>query len=339
MKNRSGTIDFWDVSRDYVYHYLPNIRRASPNTTNAYRDGVNLFIDYLEGKKGYVRKSLTFDDFTRENLKDFLDWLLNVQKYAAKTCNLRLTAIHSLLEYASNENDQVIPIYLKSLTVKGTKEETHSIEYFEKSQMQAILAAPVIKQKSERRNQVILILMYDTAARVQEVLDLTLGSLHLDSKVPFITIFGKGSKCRNVPLMSKTVAHLKHYLKGFHNSSTNEDPVFYATTHGIRHKLSDDSLQKMIKKYCRQCAANGVEMPIKPHCHMIRKTRAMDLYQNGVPLTHIQQLLGHENISTTSGFYAFATLDTLAKFMNRNTEPASEKKWNDKHVLEQIYRL
>jgi integrase len=66
---------------------------------------------------------------------------------------------------------------------------------------------------------------------------------------------------------------------------------------------------------------------------------AMDLYQNGVPLTHIQQLLGHENISTTSGFYAFATLDTLAKFMNRNTEPASEKKWNDKHVLEQIYRL
>jgi site-specific recombinase XerD len=339
MKNRSKTIGFWDISRDYIYHYLPHIRKASSNTTTAYREGVNLFIDYLEGKKDYARKTLTFDDFTRENLKDFLDWLLNVQKYATKTCNLRLTAIHSLLEYASSEDDRFIPIYLKSLTVKGVKEESHAIEYFEKPQMQAILAAPVIKQKLDRRNLVMLILMYDTAARVQEVLDLTLGSLHLDSKVPFITIFGKGSKYRNVPLMSKTVAHLKHYLKEFHNSSTNEDSVFYATTHGIRHKLSDDSLQKMIKKYCRQCTCNGVEMPVKPHCHMIRKTRAMDLYQNGVPLTHIQQLLGHENISTTSGFYAFATLNTLAKSMKCNAEHASEKKWNDKHVLAQIYRL
>jgi integrase/recombinase XerD len=67
----------------------------------------------------------------------------------------------------------------------------------------------------------------------------------------------------------------------------------------------------------------------------------MDLYKNGVPLAHIQQLLGHENMSTTTGFYAFATLDTLAKALNiaNKTSNKEEKKWNDKEVLKKIYRL
>ncbi len=83
-------------------------------------------------------------------------------------------------------------------------------------------------------------------------------------------------------------------------------------------------------------------MPTKPHCHMIRKTRAMDLYQNGVPLPHIQQLLGHEDMSTTSDFYAFATLDTLSKSMkasNQGKDTDTIKKWKDKNILKAMYRL
>ena len=81
-------------------------------------------------------------------------------------------------------------------------------------------------------------------------------------------------------------------------------------------------------------------MPRKPICHMIRKTRAMDLYKGGMPLAHIQQLLGHENISTTSGFYAFATLDMLAKALQKaNSQGLDDKKWNDEEVLKKLYRL
>jgi len=82
-------------------------------------------------------------------------------------------------------------------------------------------------------------------------------------------------------------------------------------------------------------------MPDKPHCHMIRKTRAMDLYKNGMPLAHIQQLLGHESMSTTSGFYAFATIDTLSKSMAAANREETEigKKWNKQEVLSRIYTL
>lgn len=339
MKNKQKAINFWTISKDYMNHYLPDIRKSSNNTISAYRAGINLFIDYLEENKQIRRQEVSFEDFSRQNIKDFVDWLINVKKLAIKTSNLRLTAIHSLLEYASAEDDRIIPLYLNARAIKGVKVNTNTIEYFEKYQMQALLAAPSSFKKSERRNQMMLILMYDTAIRVQETLDLCINSLHLHAEVPYLTVYGKGGKFRNIPLMAKTKQHLVRYLKEFHSTGNNNDPLFYTVTYGKKHKLSDDTMEKMIKRYALLCSEKEICMPSDSHCHMIRKTRAMDLYQNGVPLTHIQQLLGHENISTTSGFYAFATLDTLAKSLSNAGDDVTEKRWANPNILAQLYRL
>jgi site-specific recombinase XerD len=198
------------------------------------------------------------------------------------------------------------------------------------------------KNKTGRRNQTMLILYYDTAARISELLDLTVGNVHIRSETPHVTLHGKGGKYRNIPLMGKTVEHLKRYLREFHPDNTIENPMFYTVTHGIKHNLSADTVEGMLKKYAEICRHKGQEMPSMCYCHMLRKTRAMDLYQSGVPLTHIQQLLGHKDLSTTSGFYAFATLDTLAKSMaktdgGRNSEDI--KKWDDKAIFSKLYRL
>lgn len=339
MKNKSESILFWEKAREFIDHYLSDIRKASPNTVSSYRTGLNQFIDYLEQQKNKTRKGISFSDFTRANIKDYLDWLLNVKNLSPKTCNLRLTAIHSLMEYASAEDDKIMPLYLNACSIKGLKTESNTIEYFEKMQMKALLAAPKASKKTERRNQMILILMYDTGARVQEIIDLKVDSLHLYSSIPYITIFGKGRKYRNIPLMEKTKTHLERYLRDFHPNSQADVPLFFAITYGEKHRLSPDTLEQMVKRYSKACEKSGIEMPKNPHCHMIRKTRAMDLYQSGVPLTHIQQLLGHENISTTSGFYAFATLDTLANALKSTLDSPTDKKWNNQKVLAQIYRL
>ena len=346
MKNKKDISNnsrvFWKMSKEYISRQLPEIRKASPSTIKAYRESLNKFIDYLEAEKHISRADISFADFNRRNITDFLDWMLNIKKFAEKTCNLRITAIHALLEYAAYENaTDLMAIYLDACTVKGLKTSARPIEYFEGYQMKALLAAPDCTTRAGRRNQMMLILYYDTAARIAELLEMNLGQLHLEAEVPYLTILGKGRKYRNVPLMDKAVKHLKRYLKEFHPGNEPGMPLFYAKTYGVRHPLSHDTVEVMIKKYSWECIQNGTPMPDRPHCHMIRKTRAMDLYKNGMPLAHIQQLLGHESMSTTSGFYAFATVETLARSMaSANKEDSAEgRKWDNEDILKKIYSL
>ena len=345
MKSKNVSTDnniFWKTAKDFLSHNLPNIRKVSEHTINAYRDGINKYIGYLENERLIKRENISFSDFRRDDLKDYLNWMLNIKKYAKKTCNLRITAIHSLLEYAAYEyNTDLMSVYLEACTVKSVKAGNGPIEYFESKQMRALLAAPVASNRIGRRNQMMLVLYYDTAARISEIINATFEQIHLDSDVPYITILGKGRKYRNIPLMDKTVDHLKRYFKEFHSDCERENPLFYATTYGQKHHLSRDTVENLIKKYADSCSTDGISMPKKPHCHMIRKTRAMDLYKSGVPLAHIQQLLGHENMSTTTGFYAFATLDTLAKSLKEANKSFSNegKKWSHKEVLKQLYQL
>lgn len=334
---------FWKMSKDYINHQLPIIQNASQNTVNSYRTGLNMFIDYLEAQIGSSRDSISFKDFSRANIKSFMEWMREEKHYAEKTCNLRLTAIHSLLEYAANENCiELMSVYIEAKTVEGLTLASAPIEYFESYQMKALLDAPNTDRKTGRRNQMMLILYYDTGARISELLEITPQHLHLHDDIPFIEILGKGRQYRNVPLMDETIAHLKRYLGEFHDGKPGNTPLFYAFTHGTIHKLSPDTVENMIRDYSKKCETAGINMPKKPHCHMIRKTRAMDLYKNGMSLPHIQQLLGHKNISTTSGFYAFATLDTLAEAMskaNKSPENTQQKKWKNEDIKKVIYRL
>ncbi len=199
--------------------------------------------------------------------------------------------------------------------------------------------SPDMSKKTERRNQMMLIFLYDTAARISEMIDVKVCNLHFDVDILYVTLYGKGRKYRNIPLMDKTREHLKKYLMEFHENNNKDLPLFYVVTHGEKHKISVDTLEKMIKRYAIKCCSSGMPMPEQVHCHLIRKTRAMDLYQKGIPLTHVQQLLGHENLSTTSGFYAFATLATLAASLEKTNPTEISRKWKDKSVMDKIYRL
>jgi len=338
--SKKETAIFWNTARTYLDHHLKEIRQVSMNTVESYRNCLNCFIDYLENEINIKRNAITFNHFDKETLTGYQAWMIKERKLAPKTCNLRMTAIRSLLEYASQNYLWIMPIYTDACKIVGVTVENKPIEYFEPEETKALLNAPPQNSRTGRRNKMIFIFMYDTAARVAEVLHVRLCDLHLDAKVPYETLLGKGRKYRNIPLMEKTVLHLRRYLKEFHNSDMkSESPLFYSRLHGQKHALSSDTLEKLIKKYAAECAMKGNNMPEDSHCHMLRKTRAMDLYLSGVPLTHIQQLLGHEHISTTSGFYAFVTLDVLAKEMEKINPDAGVRKWDDPQIQEMLYRL
>ena len=177
--------DFWQMARAYLHDYMPAVRNQSDKSVAAYKQSLNSYLIFLESKKELREDHVTFDAFSRNNVKDFIEWLRE-KKYAPKTINLKLTAIRSFLKYCADEDFELRDIYNDVCTVRKVKEEKKPIEYLQPKATKAILASYDTRTAKHRRNRMILILLYDTGARVQELSDLSISSLHLD--VPILTL-------------------------------------------------------------------------------------------------------------------------------------------------------
>ena len=175
MMSKKDTAQFWDTAHRYLDHQLKVIRQVSSHTIDSYRDCLNSFINYLE------RVENVGHNFEKETIKRYQTWMIMEQGLAPKTCNLRLTAIRAFLEYAAQEYLWIMPVYTDACTIVGGETTNHAIEYFEPDEMTALLAAPSGNNKTDRRNQMMLIFLYDTAARVVEARQVKVSDLHLDN--------------------------------------------------------------------------------------------------------------------------------------------------------------
>lgn len=277
---------------------MPAVRNLSDKSVDAYKQSLKTYLSFLEEAKSIAEEKVTMEAFSRNNIKEYVAWLKS-KDYSPKTINLRLTAIRSFLNYCSQEDFELRGIYTDVCSVKKAKEEKKAIQYLKPKATSAILSAYDVDTSKHRRNRMMLILLYDSGARVQELADLNVSSLHIGAQNPYITLIGKGRKSRNVPLIEKTVKHLNLYMQEFHPDN-EEAPLFYGILGGKPHRLSTDSISLVLKNAADMARKSCDEIPDKVHCHLIRKTKAMDLYRNGVPLPFIMQLLGHESMSTTS---------------------------------------
>jgi integrase len=186
-------------------------------------------------------------------------------------------------------------------------------------------------------------LLYDSAARISEIAGATLGDLELDSGAPHVTLTGKGRKTRIMPIMAKTAEHLRVYLDEFHPGPRPDPatPMFYSTRQGQPCPLSTDTIDQTLKTAANIARPTCPDIPARVHCHLIRKTRAMNLYQDGIPLPLIMQMLGHESMTTTSGFYAFATNQMMAEAI-QSANPQAIKEppnWKTQTTIDTLYSL
>lgn len=332
--------NFWSLARSFLHEYMPKVRRLSPKTIESYKDSLNSYINFLGSECGVKRSDVSFEEFSRERLKAYVSWMRGTRNYAPKTSNLRMTAIKSFLKYCADEDIALVCFHKGAKSICGLKEAKKPIVFMGKSATAALLDATPTDTVKGRRNRMLLILMYDSGARVGEIADIILDDIHLTGPHPFITLTGKGNKTRNVPLMRKTVTHLVAYIKEFHNAD-GKIPLFYSNLGGEPHALSSDSISLILKKAARLARQKCDSVPDRIHCHLIRKTRAMDLYQEGVSLPIVMQILGHENIGTTAGFYAFATMEMMYSEMEKAFPNASKdtSEWKGKAFMDVLYSL
>jgi len=333
----NNDVRFFKYVRDFLMVYLPKHRCLSDNTIKCYRDTINLLVTFLKMEKGVMFKKITFKTFNHTVLCEFLDWLECERHSTASTRNQRLVAIRAFFKYAAMEDATLMIAYVELDKVPFKKLPKGRVPYLSEEALAAILRQPDTSTRLGLRNRFFMILMYETGARIQEVLDLRLKDLHPNAQSPCVYLTGKGNKVRAVPLFKKTLEHLNVYLNKFHLETTRKSDalLFYIVIKGNTGKISQDAVASFLKKYGETARGICADVPEKLHAHLFRHGRAMALYKAGMPLSYIKDFLGHASVNTTD-IYAFADITMMKEAFDRvNTNtPAEAPVWEaDEKVL------
>lgn len=325
--------------RSFITEYLPQQRCYSTNTVESYRNTLNLYISYLHDSCSKTISEIDFDDFNTETIQSFISWLINERNYKSSSVNQRLAALCSFAKYAGMRDCTKIALSQEMNMIPKRKDIKKPIEFLSETALQALLAQPNPKKHIGLRDQFFMILMYDTAARCSELLNLRLCDLKLSSKYPMVYLSGKGNKRRAVPLLSKTVEHCKVYLNEFHPHECLDSKklLFYTQSSHGRNQMSYDAVSMFIKKYGAKAKMVCSEMPDRLHPHQMRHTRAIHLYRSGMPLALLAEFLGHSSVQTTQ-IYAYADTEMKRAALEKashltNLTPKAIPMWQDNEDL------
>jgi site-specific recombinase XerD len=284
---------------DYLCNYLPAQKNASPNTVKAYRDVFAVFLRYCRDKRGISLERLELEQIDPDLITDFLESLEADRGCGKATVNHRLAVLHAFFRYLQAEEPERMPHCQRILCVPRRRHGSPPLTYLSTERLAEVLHAPRLETRQGRRDAVLLSVLYDSAARAQELADLTIQDVRLDAPAQ-LRLTGKGRKMRVVPLMEKTARVLKEYLRehGLDQPGRFHEPLFQnrwgrpLTRWGIRY---------IVQKYAKTVSVEGGSSR-KTSPHVLRHTKAMHLLQSGNGAVVIRDFLGHSDVKTMDAY-------------------------------------
>jgi integrase/recombinase XerD len=279
---------------DSFLNYISVERGLSNNTVISYREDLNTYINFLEGRH--------IDALSKINKNDITNFMLSQKDrgLAANSVARRLAAIRMFHRFLAREriikNDPTTLIDSPKLWKKIPDSLTLS-------EVEALIAAPNIRDKQGMRDKAILETLYATGMRVSEAVNLKSDNVNLD--IGFLRCIGKGDKERVVPLGSKAITSIKRYLEVSRPHFLKGKQSEFLFLNRFGKKISRQSFWKIIKKYAREAK---IKKPIRPH--ILRHSFATHLLERGADLRSVQEMLGHSNIATTQ-IYTHINRDRL----------------------------
>jgi site-specific recombinase XerD len=284
-----------------------------------------MFLSHICSTTGKSAEAISFADFGYKTVLSFLDAKEKEKNWTPKTGNHRLGVIRSFFKYAV-AMEPTLAHYLeelKNVPRKKTQNKTFILEYMSQNAITALLCQPDTSKRMGIRDTFFMSLMYDTAARDYELLSMRFHDIDPVGKKVYL--LGKGDKPRFVSIDDNTITQFHRYAKLFHPTSDGNQLMFYTTRHGEVGQMSDDNVARFLSKYANEARKCCKDVPEHIYPHMVRRSRAMHMYQGGMPLEVIALILGHEDPLTTR-IYAKADLEMKRKAMEKVKEKGFDSK-------------
>lgn len=324
--------------RPFFTDHLPHLRGVSPNTIESYRYALILLLRFMTTCRGHGVDELDLADIDAEDVMAFLDYLERDRQNTVGSRNVRLSALHAFFRYVATKEPEQLARSQQILQIPFKRTGQRTIEYLEYEELQAVLEAVDRTTPLGRRDYALLATMFNTGARVQEVMDLR--ACHLQLEKPFqVRLYGKGRKERFCPLWPQTAALLRELCAERQLDPQAAIPLFLNQR---GQPLTRFGVGYILNKYLKRAQATAPTLKDKRlHPHSMRHSTAVHLLKSGVDLSTIGQWLGHASMNTTNK-YAAIDLDLKRQALARAESPVTESQtnWrNDETILEWLEGL
>jgi len=312
---------------------VPIQKGLSANTILAYRDAIKLLLCYAADTLNRSVEDLCVEEIDESVVLNFLDHVEHTRGCSARTRNARLAAIRALFGFIAREEPSLVLHCQRIRTIPLKRTQHKTVGYLEENEMQALLDAVDFNSRSGVRDNALLLLLYNTGARVSEIVELNVADLRLDGTA-HVTLLGKGSKYRSCPLWPETVEALQEYLR----QRTAKDPATQQlflnangsplTRFGVRHIIGK------LATAAKTIAAKAVNP------HTIRHSTAMHLLRAGNDVTMVSYWLGHADINTTH-IYVEIDMEMKRQMLQKAGAPAVQKPlpWQNPTILQWLNAL
>ena len=285
---------FSSLVQQFFTEYLVAQRALSPRTVACYRDALMLFLDFASSTLRRAPTDMRLTDLRPDLILAFLDHLERNRHNAVRSRNLRLTALRAFLKFAGRRDVTSLHVVEQALAVPMKRFEQPMLGFLTRQEMEAVIGQAGTLWSSQR-DHLLLTMLYNTGARVSEIIGVRVVDVILDGAA-CVHLHGKGRKLRSIPLWGKTVLEVRAWLRL--NPTLRGEAALLPNRNG--QAMSRSNVAQRLNLAVARAAAKEpgiLKKAVSPHT--LRHTTAMHLLQSGVPFNVIALWLGHESMNTT----------------------------------------
>jgi integrase/recombinase XerD len=326
-----------DFMKPFFTHYLSVQRGLSINTVTSYRDATKLLLSYVADRLKKPVDTLDVEDITEVAVLGFLDYVQQQRGCLGQTRNARLAAIRSLFTFIGRKQPELLAQcrQIRAIPLKRTGQA--KVDHLEEAELQALMDAVDINTRTGVRDRALLLLLYNTGARVSEIVALNLNHLRLSGRTQ-VDLKGKGNKHRACPLWPETVVALKDYLQQ-RRPTQAETQTLFLNANGV--PITRFGIRYIIGKYAAIAAHQCPSIKTKTVTpHTLRHTTAMHLLRSGNDINMVSYWLGHADINTTH-IYLEIDMEMKRRMIEKVDAPIFNNRpsWHKPGIIEWLNTL